>query len=492
MIFAIIAERTKVQFLMRSAISHENYKSTPITPACMSQSVKIGLEIHTYIKLDNKQKLFCTCQINPEAHPNTTICPICSAQPGSKPMLPNSEAVKKILKTALMLDCTVNNKLIWQRKHYDWPDLPKGYQNTMSGSFAVPVGDHGQFLNIGIRECHLEEDPARWDPETGCIDYNRSGYPLIEIVTDPDFTNKDQVRDWLKKLVTTLSYVNVMNRDMGIKCDVNVSIAPAYARVEVKNVNSFKSIIKAIEHEINRQTEVVKTKPISQETRQWNDEQNITKFMRSKEQALDYMFIPDPDLPVVDINKETLSAIKKSLPEKPEQKLKKLLKSGVEPTTAQVIAADLPLSELFETLSKKSKPTAVANWIRKELLRLLNDQDKDFIDMNFNLKHLEELVELIDTGKITEQVGRKILNELTIKQFSPKEYVKEQNLSVIAGSSELEKFCKDAIKNNPNVVADYKSGKQEALNFLVGQVMRVTKGKAKPQELKDIFVKLLK
>ena len=456
------------------------------SPAC-----KIGLEIHTYVKVDNKQKLFCTCPINPEAKPNTTLCPVCTAQPGCKPMLPNSEAITKILKTALMLDCTVNNDLIWQRKHYDWPDLPKGYQNTMSGSFAVPVGESGTFLGIGIRECHLEEDPARWDPETGCIYYNRSGYPLIEIVTDPDFTNKDQVRDWLKKLVTTLSYVNVMNRDMGIKCDVNVSIAPKFTRVEVKNVNSFKSIIKAIEHEINRQTEAVKTKPISQETRQWNDAENMTKFMRSKEQALDYMFIPDPDLPVVDIKKETLDAIKKSLPEKPEHKLKKLLKAGVESTTAHVIATDLPLSELFETLSKKVKPSTVANWIRKELMRILNDSDKDITELNVSTKHLEELLELIDNSKITEQVARKILQELSIKAFSPKEYVNKENLGVIAGSSELEKLCKDAIKAHPAVVADYKSGKQEALNFLVGQVMKVTKGKAKPQELKEIFVKLL-
>src|SRR3989344_3995941 len=224
----------------------------------------IGLEIHVYVKTD--KKLFCTCPIQ-EADPNTTICPICTAQPGAKPMLPSKDAIEKVLKTAAMLDCKINPALVWQRKHYDWPDLPKGYQNTMSGSYAVPVGEHGNFLGIKIRECHLEEDPARWDPETGCIDYNRSGYPLIEIVTEPDFTSADHVKDWLKKLMTTLSYVNAVNRTMGVKCDVNVSIPPAYTRVEIKNVNSFNSIVQAIRYEAQRQQKEL----VQQHTRQWND-----------------------------------------------------------------------------------------------------------------------------------------------------------------------------------------------------------------------------
>ncbi len=447
---------------------------------------KIGLEIHVYV--DAKQKLFCTCPINLNAKPNTTVCPVCTAQPGAKPMLPNREAIHKVIKTALMLNCKINHALIWQRKHYDWPDLPKGYQNTMSGSYAVPVGEHGTFLDVKISECHLEEDPARWDPVTGCIDYNRSGYPLIEIVTEPDFTGSAQVRDWLKKLITTLSYVHAVNKNMGVKCDVNVSIPPDYSRVEIKNVNSFKSIIKAIDYELARQQK----EKSHQHTRQWNDAEQVTKFMRSKEQALDYMFIPDPDLPVVEITKRLLSDMQKQLPEKPEQKHKKLLKAGVEKTTAEVISTDLPLSELFEELSKKLQPTTVANWIRKELLRLLNTLEKDFHELDIKKEHIAELLELIEKKVVTEKVGRELLQKLAEKPFSPKEHVKKQNLSAISGKGELEKLCKEAIKNNPSPVNDYKSGKEEAIHFLVGQVMRMTKGKAKPQELKWIFQKLLK
>ena len=453
-------------------------------------SPKIGLEVHVYVK--SAQKLFCTCAINQTAQPNTTICPICTAQPGAKPMLPNKDAVFKVLKTAAMLNCKLNSELVWQRKHYDWPDLPKGYQNTMSGSYAVPVGEHGHFLGIGIRECHLEEDPARWDPETGCIDYNRSGYPLLEIVTEPDFTSADQVKQWLKKLLTTLSYVDAVNRDMGLKCDVNVSIAPLYTRVEIKNVNSFSGITSAILYEQQRQEREIKSKLIEQQTRQWSDAEHVTKFMRSKEQALDYMFIPDPDLPVVIVSKDTIARIKSELPDRPEQKVKQLLKAGIEKTTADVIATDLPLSELFERLSKKVKPTTVANWIRKELLRIMNDLDKDVTELNLDEAHLAELLELLNSNKITEQVGRKLLQDLIKKPFSPKVYVASQNLTAISGTGELEKFCKDAIKSNPKPAADYKSGNADALNFLVGQVMRVTKGKAKPQELKEIFMRLMK
>lgn len=453
-----------------------------------TQKFKIGLEIHTYIAVENRQKLFCTCMIDQNAPPNTTICPTCTAQPGAKPMLPNADAVKKVLKTALMLNCKTNSELIWQRKHYDWPDLPKGYQITMSGSYAVPVGENGNFLGIGIRECHLEEDPARWDPVTGCIDYNRSGYPLIEIVTEPDFQGTQQVREWLKKLVTTLDYVKAVNPDMGLKCDVNVSIAPKFTRVEVKNVNSFKSIIKAIEYELERQ----QREPVTeQHTRAWSEAEQVTKFMRSKEQALDYMFIPDPDLPVVEVTKALLQQIQTELPEKPEQKLQKLLKSGVEKTTAEVIATDLPLSEFFERMTKKVKPTTVANWIRKELLRLMNNLDKSFPELNIKEEHFTELLEILDRNKITENVGRQLLQQLAEKPFSPKKYVEEQGLTAIAETSELEKLCKDALKNNPKVVDDYKSGKAEALNFLVGQVMHATKGKAKPQELSELFQKLL-
>ena len=214
--------------------------------------VKIGLEIHGY--LSTNKKLFCDCHLEhgkKYSKPNTNICPTCTGQPGSKPMLPNKTAVDKVIEISLILGCKINEKLVWQRKHYDWPDLPKGYQNTISGPYAIPVGTKGKFLGIGITEAHLEEDPAAWNPKTGEIDYNRSGSPLVEIVTDPDFKNSNQVIEWLKQLIATLSYIKAIDKKSGIKTDVNISVGGE--RVEVKNINSLKNIKTTIEFEIARQ-----------------------------------------------------------------------------------------------------------------------------------------------------------------------------------------------------------------------------------------------
>ncbi|MEM2954927.1 MAG: Asp-tRNA(Asn)/Glu-tRNA(Gln) amidotransferase GatCAB subunit B, partial [Candidatus Nanoarchaeia archaeon] len=221
---------------------------------------KIGLEIHGY--LQTKEKLFCRCKAarhsaKQEIKPNSFVCPICTGQPGCKPMLPNAEAIKKIIQISLLLNCKINTfekgkKLIWQRKHYDWPDLPKGYQNTLSGPYSVPVGENGEFEGIRIKEIHLEEDSAAWNPETGCIDYNRSGLPLVEIVTEPDFKNEEEVELWLKKLILTLNYIKAIDKNAGLKADVNVSTSGE--RVEIKNITSIESIKAAIKYEIERQS----------------------------------------------------------------------------------------------------------------------------------------------------------------------------------------------------------------------------------------------
>lgn len=455
--------------------------------------IKIGLEIHVYIDVSQtKQKLFCTCLIEPEAEPNTTICPRCTGQPGSKPLLPNKEAVEKVVKTALMLNCKINRSLLWQRKHYSWPDLPKGYQSTMSGSYAVPVGEKGEFLGIGIRECHLEEDPARWDPNSGTVDYNRSGYPLIEIVTEPDFKEIAKVRHWLQSLITTLSYVQAIDKDAGVKCDVNVSIAPKFERVEIKNVNSFTSIIKSIEYEACRQEQLLKEgKKISQETRAWVDAEGVTKFMRSKENAVDYMFIPEPDLPVVEITAEMLNRLNSELPEKPAEKEKKMIKKGVSSEDAKIISADLLLAELWEELSSRSSPAFTAKWLRKELMRILHEEDTSFQELKIKPEHLAELLGLIENKKINEETGRKLLNEMAKKDFSPEEKVKEKGLGMVSNKKELEGFCQQAIKNSPQAVADYHKGEAKAIDFIVGQVMKLSRGKANPKEVKDIIKKLI-
>ena len=455
--------------------------------------IKIGLEIHVYIDVSHtKQKLFCPCIMDPEAEPNTTICPRCTGQPGSKPLLPNKEAVEKVIKTALMLNCKINRSLLWQRKHYSWPDLPKGYQSTMSGSYAVPVGENGEFLGIRIRECHLEEDPARWDPNTGTVDYNRSGYPLIEIVTEPDFKEIVKVRHWLQNLITTLSYVQAIDKDAGVKCDVNISIAPKFERVEIKNVNSFTSIIKSIEYEVCRQEQLIKEgKKVSQETRAWVDAEGVTKFMRSKENAVDYMFIPEPDLPAVEITAEMLSRLNFELPEKPAEKEKKMLKNGVSSEDAKILSADLLLAELWEELSSRSSPAFAAKWLRKELMRVLHDEEKSFPELKIRPEHLAELLSLLENKKINEETGRKLLSEMAKKDFSPEEKVKEKGLGMVSNQKELENFCRQAIKNSSQAVADYQRGEEKAVDFIVGQVMKLSRGKADPKEVKNIIKKLI-
>src|SRR3989338_11080771 len=284
-------------------------------------NAKIGLEIHGY--LQTKEKLFCRCRAvrhaaKQEIKPNTFVCPICCGMPGSKPMLPNAEAIKKIVQIALMLKCKVNTaeqkkNLVWQRKHYNWPDLPKGYQNTISGAYSIPNAQDGNFEKIKIREIHLEEDPASWNPETGCIDYNRSGLPLAEIVTEPDFCSAEDVVEWLKQLILTLSYIKAVDKNAGIKADVNVSIGKKSGaeRVEIKNINSIESIKRAIEFEIARQEK----EGTLRETRRFDEQSGKTMKMREKEEADDYRFIPDPDLPVIKISEKAVKEISEGLPE---------------------------------------------------------------------------------------------------------------------------------------------------------------------------------
>ena len=453
-------------------------------------SAKIGLEIHGYLAMrKSKQKLFCRCKIDSDAEPNTTVCPRCTGQPGAKAMLANPEAVEKVITCALMLDCTLNRKLILQRKHYDWPDLPKGYQMTLSGTYSHPIGEKGKYLGIGITECHLEEDPARWDPVTGLVDYNRSGYPLIEIVTDPDFTCSEQVKLWLESMMTTLSYIKAVDKSMGIKCDVNVS-TDYHPRVEIKNINSIKAIVIAIEGEIKRQMEAVANhEHIFSHTRSPPDEHGRTNFMRSKETALDYMFIPEPDLPVIHIQDSIVEATQKLLPEKPHQKIKKYVeKMKLNPIDAKILAGDLALADLFEKLVKEIDPLLAAKWLRHELLKILNESERSLHDVAIDEKYVVELLTMVVKKEVTDQTASEILEKLTKESFSPQEYVSKHGLGMISAVNELDAFAEKVIKENPQAIKDYLAGEEKALNFLMGKVMALSKGKAKA----DTVIALLK
>jgi aspartyl-tRNA(Asn)/glutamyl-tRNA(Gln) amidotransferase subunit B len=447
--------------------------------------VKIGLEIHTYLL--NRVKLFCDCAIDKDAKPNSCSCPVCTGQPGSKPMLVNKEAVEKILAISLMLDCKVNRRLLFQRKHYSWPDLPSGYQRTMSGVYSTPTAVDGLFHGIRISDVHLEEDPARWNPDEGTVDYNRSGFPLAEIVTAPDFTSADQVVQWLHDLLLTLSYVRAVDKEAGIKCDVNVSIAPDFTRVEVKNVHSVSAIRDAILYEVKRQSGLSKK---AQETRMWDEADKETKFMRSKETGIDYMFIPDPDLPLIMISDKMVKKIEKSLPEKPKEKIAQYVRLGVEKTDAEIIGSNIVLAELFDKVLKKVDPAFASKWFRRDVLAALNLSDAD--EFNIPIDYLVDWFVLLKEGKISPIIAKELLDEFFKKPFDIKARVKEKGLHAEADDDVLNGLCREAIDNSKVAVKEYRSGNDKALNAIVGFVMKKTGGKADPVKVSKILKELLK
>ncbi len=448
--------------------------------------VKIGLEIHGY--LNTNEKLFCDCKAIHGAKvskPNSNICPTCTGQPGAKPMLPNKESIDKVILTALILGCKINKKLVWQRKHYDWPDLPKGHQSTISGPYAIPVGENGKFLDIGIREAHLEEDPASWNPETGELDYNRSGSPLIEIVTDPDFDSSEKVIEWLKQLMITLNYVKTIDNDLGIKADVNVSTTGK--RVEIKNVNSLSNIRAAIEYEIKRQR---KEKPKTVETRMFNETKGETIKMRDKEDAGDYRFISEPDLPIIKLDPKRIEKLKNALPETPHKKVNKLIKKHkVEKKFAKILTQKLDIAEFFEKVIKKANPKLAVHWVAGELARVLNYSKKELEEVDIDPEHFIELLNLVENNVITVLKAKEILNQFVPKSFSPKKETKKH--TKIDSLDEIRNICLGVIKGNQKAVEDFRSGKKESINFLIGQVMKISNKRADFKTAKEMLEKEL-
>jgi len=460
----------------------------------MQQELKIGLEIHGY--LQTKEKLFCNCKAQRHStkeniKPNTNICPICSAQPGCKPMLPNEEAIKKIIQIALILNCKISPQITWQRKHYNWPDLPKGYQNTISGAHSIPNATNGKFNDIKIREIHLEEDPASWNPETGCIDYNRSGLPLVEIVTEPDFSSIEQVEAWLNSLILSLSYIKALDKNAGIKADVNVSTKKTdfKTRVEIKNVSSIEAIKSAILAEAERQ----KKEEVVQETRRFDIKTGKTTRMRTKEQAEDYRFIPEPDLPIIKITTKEIEEIKKQLPETPEKKLENLIKKyKIDKKSAEVLYRNFELVEFFEKLIEKISPQIALSWVTIELLRVLNYNKSSLENPEADIKseHLAELIQAVESKKLTELKAKQMLNDFYPKSFSISSKLKSSQR--ITDEKEIQVFVEKAIKQNEKASSDYKSGEKQALNFLLGEVMKLSNKRADFQVARKVLEKLLK
>ncbi|MDA3855252.1 MAG: Asp-tRNA(Asn)/Glu-tRNA(Gln) amidotransferase subunit GatB [Candidatus Woesearchaeota archaeon] len=461
----------------------------------MTQDIMIGLEVHAYLK--TKEKLFCSCKkSSKEDEVNTNICPRCTGQPGAKPKLPNKEALYKTIKLGQIFGSKITLRTNFQRKQYTWPDMPVGYQRTVSGNIT-PTGVGGEFQGIGIEELHLEEDPAAWDPVTGEINYNRAGSPLAEIVTKPEFTSTDQLREWLKELILVASYIDAIDPNFNIKSDVNVSIKESgFKRVEIKNVNSFTNIVASAEAEIKRQRALVANgESIEMQTRRYNETLDETQFMRSKENAQDYMFIPEPDLPNLILTQKEIDKIKKEIPELPAQKRDKYSGFGLKLEDIEVLVSNRYLTEIFEhALKEKLNPKEVGLFLRREIMRVLNYNKATFKDLERKdiKSEISKLLELLSSEKISYTTAQKLIEKLYAEKFNIEKFVEENNLIQVQDDSLIEDLLKKALSEAPKAVEDYKAGNTKSLNFVVGIVMRETKGTASPQKVNQVLMKLVK
>ena len=468
-----------------------------------TSDVVIGLEIH--VELNTKTKLFCSCprEVVDGEEPNSRCCPVCLGLPGSKPVL-NKKAVEYALKLCIALKCDISPKLIFSRKSYFYPDMAKNYQITQ---YEIPLGNGGELKlssgkRVKLKRAHMEEDPAalvhigdmQKSPSV-LVDYNRSGNPLVEVVTDPDITSADEARDFMKQLITILEYLEIFDINKCIiKADANISVKESgYVRAEIKNITGFKEIERALNYEIERQKHDVKEgRKFIVETRGWDSEKGITFPMRAKESEEDYGYIIDPDLVVTEINKEWIKDIEKEMPELADKKLKKFLdEHGIEETTANVLAKDKKLADIYEAVIKKVDHSLASKWIRRELPRVLHYNKKSLEESGIKAEHMIALLKLIQDGKLTEKVGQRLIEKLCVMVFDVASYVKKEGLEVVADVEKIEKFCEEAIKEAPKAIEEYKAGKEKALNFVVGLVMKKSRGKARPGVVMEVLKKLL-
>lgn len=464
-----------------------------------TRDIVIGLEIHIELKTDSK--LFCGCARTGSDISNSRTCQVCLGHPGSKPVL-NKKAVEYAIKLALATNSKISPELIFSRKSYFYPDMSKNYQISQ---YEIPLATEGKIKlenrkEIGLTRIHMEEDPAALvhpagmkDSKFVLVDYNRSGDPLVEVVTKPDLTSPEEARDFMKQLITILEYLEIFDSDNCIiKADANISIKESnYTKAEIKNVTGFKEIERAIRYEIARQKkEVQEGHKLKQETRGWDSEKGVTFSLRTKETAEDYGYIVEPDLVPIELTKNWLNEIRKTIPELAHEKLKKFTEEhGIKEEMAKVISKDKQLAEMFEAVSTAINPELAAKWIRRELARVLNYHKKRLSQTEIKDSHMIDLLKLIEDNKITETTAQRIIEKLIEKTFDINEYVKKEKLETVSDKNLIEKYCKEAIEENPKAVEDYKSGREKALQFLIGQVMRKSKGKASPKEVNEILRK---
>lgn len=472
----------------------------------------IGLEVHC--QLATEAKLFCGCSTEFGASPNKYTCPICLGLPGTLPVL-NRKAVEFAIRTGLALNCEIRRESNFYRKHYFYPDLPKAYQIsqydqpvTYNGYIDVKTSS-GEQRRIRIRRAHIEEDAGKlvhkvdsFGKEYTLVDCNRGGMALLEIVTEPDIHSPEEAKLFLEKLKLILEYTEVSDCNMeegSLRCDANISIRPVGSdklgtKTEVKNMNSFKAIERALAYEAQRQIEVVKNGgKIISATRRWDEAQGKTIEMRRKEEATDYRYMPEPDLPPLVISEEWIASVRETLPELADAKVKRFVeKYGLPEYDATVLTSSKHLAEFFEqTVALHNDPKAVSNWVMGEVLRYLNLENTTIDKCKICPSHLAALLKLIDENVVSITGAKAIFEEVYKTGKDPETVVDEKNLRQMGDKEELQKIVVEVLKENPGSVADYLAGKTKAAGFLVGQVMRKTKGRANPGLVNELIAKSL-
>jgi len=465
----------------------------------------IGLEVHAQLK--TQTKIFCACSTEFGAAPNTHICPVCMGMPGVLPVL-NKKVVEYAIRMAIATDCDIQRESRFARKNYFYPDLPKNYQISQ---YELPLATNGHIFveledgskkRIGITRIHIEEDAGKLNHDplrpVSLVDLNRTGTPLIEIVSEPDIRTPEEAGAYLRKLRSILRYLEICDGNMeegSFRCDANVSIMPKGStvfgtRTEVKNVNSFKHVEKAIQYEIERQKDVFfDGGRVIQETRLWDPNKNITNSMRGKEDAHDYRYFPDPDLLPLIVESDWIDSVKSSLPELPEQKKARFIEQfGLSGYDAEVLTSGHELANYFEDCLKDYKhPKQAANWIMGSLLGLLNAESKTIDQSPISASDLANLLKLIDEGVISGKIAKTVFDDMAKTGKPPKQIVEEKGLVQVTDTGAIEEVVLNIIAKNPKQVEQYKNGKDTLFGFFVGQVMKETKGKANPKAVNEIL-----
>ncbi len=468
----------------------------------------IGLEVH--VELATKTKIFCGCSTAFGGAPNTHTCPVCTGMPGSLPVL-NKQVVNYAIAVGLATNCQITRKCKFDRKNYFYPDNPQNYQISqlyypICRDGHVDISVNGNRKSVGIHEIHMEEDAGKlihdnW-LDASLVDYNRSGVPLIEIVSEPDMRSSEEVIAYLEKLRTTIQYLGASDcklQEGSMRADVNLSVREVGAkqfgtRTEMKNINSFKAIAHAIAGETARQIELLEDgKKVIQETRRWDDNKGASFPMRSKEDAKDYRYFPEPDLPPIVISQEWIDRIKSQEPEFKEARMARYQKEyGLTAYDADILTDSRKVAETFEKAAAIcGNPKKVANWLMDDTMRLLKDHSMDPEDIRFSPEHLAALVKLTDDNTINSSVAAEVFEKIFTDDIDPEQYVKEHGLKQVNDAGALEETIRGIVAANPQSVADYKAGKKKAIGFLVGQTMKAMKGKANPGMVNQILTKIL-